>query len=156
MVVMVVILIMLPKLLFKPYFCIKYCLNSNLNYTALYSGSTTGNVVISKSKFAGYQFYVIEYAYGNSGSIFDILTLYTPSNWIGTATRMLRLTHIAAAQYMQNLYEVYSIVGDSSNITIKRGNMYYNTLYPTSIGGNVSGQATGIQILHVFGVGYIG
>lgn len=131
-------------------------LNSNLNYTALYSGSTTDNVVIPKSKFAGYQFYVIEYAYGNSGSIFDILTLYTPSNWTGTATRMLRLTHIAAAQYIQNLYEVYSIVGDSSNITIKRGNMYYNTLYSGSIGGNVSGQPTGIQILHVFGVGHIG
>lgn len=99
---------------------------------------------------------MIEYAYGNSGSIFDILCLYTPSTWTGTATRMLRLAHIAGAQYIQNLYEVYSIVGDSSNITIRRGNMYYNTLYSGSISGNVSGQTTGIQILHVIGVGHIG
>lgn len=99
---------------------------------------------------------MIEYAYGNSGSIFDILTLYTPSTWTGTANKMLRVTNIAGSQYIQNLYEIYSIVGDSSNITIRRGNMYYNTLYPASISGNVSGQATGIQILHVFGVGHIG
>ncbi len=69
---------------------------------------------------------------------------------------MLRVTNIAGSQYIQNLYEIYSIVGDSSNITIRRGNMYYNTLYPASISGNVSGQATGIQIIHVFGVGHIG